>query len=239
MKSCCTKPWHAVMAAMLYAVVSPTPAAPIGAASGAIASAQGTPQRQAAENGLADLSDRLMTERPEQPASIFAVDDNRALRGARIGVGFQVNLIDPQALLSGKSIDASTYPANEWRFMVMVDDKPVGLVTVTPMQGRWQMVSAGASGLAKEISDVVAQQSRRDPLARFRFIRSLQGVADLIEVKAADGRLPPRYVPLASARLMSSRSGTAIGTVASASPLDEAQLLPDLRAGIRRGMSIP
>ncbi|RUL76105.1 hypothetical protein [Dyella choica] len=227
--------WPAMMATMLCTTLTqPVMSAPAGNdALDAMNAAQGTAQRHAAERGLFDLGNRLMAL-PNPATPIFAVSDYRELRRARIGVGFEVNLIDPQALLSGNSIGASTYPSNEWRFVVTVDNQAVGLVTVAPLHGQWKMVSAGASEMAQEISHIVSQYSRQDPAARLRFLRSQQSVADLVEVTSAGKNPAPRYVPLLSARIMLKQSDVATDTVAPA--LAEPEVTDELRASIQRGL---
>lgn len=221
---------------------SPSDAKPL--ARSTIATAEGTPQRQAAEDGLRTLTTRLISTADTPNANrIMAVDDYRALRDASIGSGFEVNLIDPNALLAGKSIDASTYRSGVWRFVVMLDNKPVGLITVARMQGQWKMVEAGASELAQEIMAVVTAYASRFPLAQLRFIRSRQGMADLIEViptTSADQTGTPLYIPLLSARV-SLNHGTDPSHAASLSApaLDEAQIASALRASVRRGMRDP
>ncbi|GLQ86821.1 hypothetical protein [Dyella flagellata] len=230
--------WPAMMATLLCTTfIQPVMSAPINnEALDAIDAAQGTAQRQAAERGLFELSNRL-TALPKSGTPIFAVSDYQELRRARIGVGFEVNLIDPQALLSGNSIGASTYPSNEWRFMVMVDNQPVGLVTVAPLNGRWKMVSAGASEMAQELSHIVSQYTQHEPAARLRFLRSQQGVADFVEVTPSGKDAPSQYVPLLSARIMLKQSAMTAGSVVPA--LAESQVAARLRASIRHGLSAP
>lgn len=195
-----------------------------------------TPQRLAAERGLFDLSNRLIAL-SHAGTRIFAVDDYQQLRHANIGAGFEVNLIDPHALLSGQSIDASAYPTGEWRFVVMVDNRPVGLITVASLHGEWNVVAAGASELASEISRTVSQYSQQDPSAHLHFMRSQQGVADFIEVASPHRNAPPQYVPLLSARIMLARSAATSRSVTPSPALSEAEIAPALRDSIRRGMT--
>jgi hypothetical protein len=228
-----TTAYAALMATLLCATwVQPVLAAAPLDSPGAISTVQGTPQRQAAERGLSELSNRLMAL-PSPGTHIFAVQDYQQLRNARIGQGFEVYLIDPQALLSGQSIRASAYASHEWRFVVTVENRPVGLITVAPVHGQWKMVSAGASEIAAEIAQVTAHYGSQ---AQLRFLRSQQGVADLIEVSAAGSDRAPRYVPLLSARVMLKQASMAQPASAA---LEEAQLVPDLRAGIQRGLQTP
>ncbi|HEV3105110.1 MAG TPA: hypothetical protein VGZ01_05420 [Trinickia sp.] len=179
----------------------------------------------------------------------MAVDDYHALRDAFIGSGFEVNLIDPDALLAGKGIEASTHGSGAWRFVVMLGNKPVGLITVARLQGQWQMVEAGASEMAREVMDVVSRYARVAPSARLRFIRSSQGMADFIEViqpAEADRAIPPLYVPLFSTQAalddggaVDANGANTAGTSAPAPALAEAEFASDLRASVRRGMRDP
>ncbi|SDG49449.1 hypothetical protein [Paraburkholderia phenazinium] len=201
-----------------------------------ISIAQGTAQRQAAEEGLTTLANRLTaTANQGRTVRIMDVEDYNELRNATIGYGFQVNLIDPRAILAGSSIASSTYPGGEWRFVVMLGNRPVGLITVAKMRDHWQMVSAGASGLAQEVSRVVSRYANQVPPPQLRFIRSPQGVADFVEIASpAAGQSVPQYVPLSSARAMLGEQTLDANQVPTAIP--ESQILPDLRTSIRRGL---
>jgi hypothetical protein len=200
--------------------------------------ALGTPQRQAALDGLRTLTNRLINSPDAAHATrIMAVDDYRALREASIGSGFEINLIDPDALLAGKDIDSSTHGSGVWRFVVMLGGKTVGLVTVARVQGKWQWVEAGASDMAREVMNVVTRYAGLASSPQLRFIRSLQGVADFIEVipsANADPSSSPLYVQLFSNRPAPDEVGGALTPA-----LNEAQLISDLRASVRRGMRDP
>lgn len=239
MRARSTALWPAVMATMLCtALIQPAQSASPVDTPDVIGTTQAAPQRQTAEQGLFDLSNRLMAL-PNPGTRIFAVDDYQKLRNAKIGTGFEVNLVDPQALLAGKSLSASAHPSNEWRFVVMVNDQPIGLMTVAWVHGRWKAVSAGGSELAKEVSLVLSQYTRQNPSTRLRFIRSQQGVADFIEATSVAGNLPPQYVPLLSARIMLTHSANTAAAIEAPSALAESQIAPDLRASIQRGLSTP
>ncbi len=171
-----------------------------------IAAAIGTPQRRAAQEALASLADRLSANSSAVGTGrIMAVDDYAQLRHATLGDGFETNLVDPAALLAGQPIDACIRGTGQWRFVVIAAGKPVGLLTVVRVGGAWKMVAAGASGLAAEIAAVEARYAAGTPppRPRLRFIRSLQAVADFIEVtflSVAGEPIRRSYVPLASAR---------------------------------------
>jgi hypothetical protein len=99
----------------------------------AIVAAWGTPQRQAAEQALLNpgLARRLTANASEAGTNrVLAIDDYAKLRYATIGDGFEINLIDPEALLAGKPIDECIRGTGQWRFLVLVGGKPVGLLTI-------------------------------------------------------------------------------------------------------------
>jgi len=207
---------------------------------GALSPASGTVQRRAAEAGLAMLAERWSSSKSAPGADrIFDIPDNRTLGRAAIGDGFEMYLVDPTALLSGKRLSQSLYGSGEWRFVVMANGKGVGLITVAPMHGKWTMVQAGASELAGEIASIAARYAVQSPGVRLRFIRSRQALADFIEVvlPAARDSSAPIYVPLISARAMLAPLGT--DAIAQAAPLSETQVDAALRPRLQRGMRDP
>ncbi len=216
----------------------PVAAVDTGLAPGLIAVMQGSPQRQAAEAGLVALTNRLIAAGDHADAPrIMAVDHYEQLRRATLGYGFQINLLEPKALLAGASIAASMHPGDEWRFVVLIDARPVGLISVANMQGRWQMVMAGASEMAREIASVPSRYTNQNAALQMRFLRSEQGVMDLIQITApaVAGASPAvQYVPLLSARnaLMHYAADVAPAAEAAAT-LSEAQILPTLRDSVQ------
>jgi hypothetical protein len=212
---------------------------------GTLSEAQASPQRQAALTGLRNLASHLsMPSLAGAGNRIFNIDDYRALREATIGNGFEMYLVDPRALLSGKRLDESLYGSGEWRFVVMANGKSVGLITVARMDGKWSMVEAGASELAEEIQSVSTRYAQRLPQAQLRFVRCQQAVADFIEVstqQAAASATAPAYIPLASARAMPERghADAANPVVTTESVLSEAELSNRLRQSVRHAVGDP
>ncbi|PMS37081.1 hypothetical protein B0G57_11582 [Trinickia symbiotica] len=207
-----------------------------------IAAALGTPQRQAAEAALHGLADRLSANSDANGINrVMAVDDYARLRHASLGDGFEMNIVDPVALLAGQPLDACLRGTGQWRFLVIVAGKPVGLLTVERVGNEWKMVAAGASGLAVEVAGVEARYAGETPRPRLRFIRSLQAVADFIEVTYPSPFGEPvrrSYVPLASARaaLYDEQLRT---DGFSAPPLPESEVGSRLIERVRLGMRDP
>lgn len=211
---------------------------------GALSPASGSVQRQTAEIGLANLIKRWSASASiGRPNRIFDIADDRDLQRATIGDGFEMYLVDPKMLLSGKRLDQSVYGSGEWRFVIMANGKGIGLITVALMHGKWTVVEVGASGLAGEIASISERYAQQAPGARLRFLRSPQAVADFIEVVApsvapsSGAPLFPVYIPLASAR--SSLASHEPNAVAPASPLTDAELDDPLRQRVERGMRDP
>ncbi|WP_155740364.1 hypothetical protein [Burkholderia territorii] len=116
--------------------------------------------RQAAQQGLAFLAEHFsILEDPDAVPDITATRHYLDLSNASIGYGFQVNLLDPQAILAGKSIAASVLPNGEWCFISMLDNRPVGLITVVKVKDEWTMVTVNASALTREIMAVMSRVS--------------------------------------------------------------------------------
>jgi hypothetical protein len=207
-----------------------------------ITTAWGTPQREAAEHALRNLADRLTANEDRTGIDrVLAVGRYSELRHATLGDGFEVNLIDPAQLLAGEPIDACIHGTGQWRFIVVAEGKPVGLLTVTHMRDGWKWVEVGASELSEEVATVEARYARQTPAPRLRFVRSLQAVADFIEVTPApvSGQsVNAQYIPLRSARvsLDNLRAGASATAAATAPPLAEPEMAAFLRARVRSGM---
>ena len=207
-------------------------------ATGTLSPASESVQRKAAEVGLAILIARSHSSASAfHPNRIFDLTSGQKLDDATLGDGFETYLVDPKMLLSGKDLGDSLYASGEWRFVIVLNGKGIGLVTVACIDGTWTMVAAGASALAAEITAIAATYAQQTPGTILRVIRSRQAVADFIQVSSpgrTDAAKVPLYVPLASARsaLASPDTGAAIpGTVLSDAQLDDA-----LRERVRRGM---
>jgi hypothetical protein len=230
-----------LLVSLLAAILAPIASAQPTAVAAQPSTIRASPQRQAALAGLKTLVAHLPSAIPSAQANrIFSVDDYRQLSNATIGDGFEMYLVDPHALLSGKHLDQSLYGSGEWRFIVMLNGRGIGLITVASMNGKWTMVEAGASELASELGEVSTRYAQHAPKAQLRFVRSQQAVADFIEVSSptlSASPTPPVYVPLASARTMIERLHT--NAVPPGSALSDAEFGDVLRQTVQRGIRDP
>lgn len=187
----------------------------------------------AAEQGLADYVQR---KQQQGGANATAFDLARAgdLSKTHIADGFEVHTIAPQDIAAGRSeLRHMVQASGIWRFFVKVGAKPVGLVTVQRMDGRWQAVSFGGAGLAQELSELMAEHA--DVGAdRLRFIRVHQAQTDLLEV-VSPSDLQARYAPLASARAALSSDMSA--KAAAPKLLDTYELMEPLRNAVKRNLN--
>ena len=194
----------------------------------------------AAEQGLADYVTRKQ-QHGAAGSSSFDLARAEDIANTRIAGGFEVHTIAPKDLVAGRGdLRQMAQPTGIWRFFVKVAGKPVGLVTVQRMDGRWQAVSFGGAGLAQELSDLMTEHADVGA-ERLRFIRVHQAQTDLLEVTSPTD-LQARYAMLASARAaLSTEMQAARGsddTQAKATPrlVDTYELLEPLRNAVKRNL---
>jgi hypothetical protein len=152
----------------------------------------------AAQRNLAGLATHAAKGRSGVPAGElpFGLATNEPGQ-ARIAYGFPVYTVDPEVMLSGGTLDTLAKPNGQWRFVISVRGKPVGLATVELVNGKYETVAYGAAELAKDIDGLFARHGNA-ARSNLRFVRVYQSRADLLEVSGPDGRA--RYAPLQSAR---------------------------------------
>lgn len=242
----------AIALGLLVAATAPGAAAQTAASAGKVALRDQSPLalRASAEAGLR----RMMLELSGGQAAQAAVPQNFPLAVSRfgelrkltLGVGFEVNTIDPASLMyANPSADLGrmSHGTDVWKFVILSEGQPVGLLEMNKVQGRWQAVGAGASKLAEDI--VAAAPLTGD--GSFRFVRIFQATSDLIEVRGAGAR--SQFVPMPSARrtlALNSAAGksagtdsvldartTASGNAQSSVALSSEELLPSLQSAVR------
>jgi hypothetical protein len=194
----------------------------------------------AARQGLADFVQRKQQGAGDGSSGRLPLDvpDASALSNARVAYGFEVHTIAPKDIIEGRTeLARMVRPTGIWRFVVRLDARPVGLVTVDKVDGRWQAVSFGGSELAREVDALMAVHADATR-SNVRFIRIYQAQSDLLEVVSAeDGQA--RYAPLRSAREALAAQGLAAegATAAAAVPLqDSYDLIEPLRAAVKKNM---
>jgi hypothetical protein len=153
----------------------------------------------AAEQGLAEYVQRKQQQQGSEGESAIGVARPEDLSKARIAGGFEVHTITPGALVSSRGdMRGMTQSTGSWRFFVKVGQKPVGLITVERVDGKWTAVSFGGSGLSQELSDLIAEHGAANA-GNLRYIRVYQAQSDFLEVVSPTD-LQTRYALLGSAR---------------------------------------
>jgi len=153
----------------------------------------------------------------------LAVDSVADLARLRLGRGFAVYTVDPADITSGSDLSSAAKPTGQWRFVVRLGSRPVGLVTVDQVKGQWQAVSYGGAGLAEDVDAKMRQHGTPDR-SNLRFVRIFQAHSDFLEVVSpADGHA--RLAPLVSARV-------SLGMPALDQLLEQGDVLPSLRAAV-------
>lgn len=190
-----------------------------------------SPARAGAEQALREMSARWHDQAAGTLPRAFPFDvaDVADMAQAHVGFGFQVYDADPQSLLGGDSLQHSAHATGTWRFAVMLQQRPIGLLTVAQTEQGWSVVSLGGAGLSKEIDAVVyAHGGKAD--TQLRYVRVPQATSDFIEV--AGGGADARFVPLRAAR-----ESLRLATGSDAALLDERALQPLLRDAVSRGLA--
>jgi len=153
----------------------------------------------------------------------LAIDSVADLARLRLGRGFAVYTVDPADITSGNDLSSAAKPTGQWRFVVRLGSRPVGLVTVDQVNGQWQVVSYGGAGLAEDVDAKMRQHGNPDR-SNLRFVRIFQAHSDFLEVVSpADGRA--RLAPLVSARV-------SLHMPVGDGLLEQGDVLPSLRAAV-------
>jgi hypothetical protein len=202
----------------------------------AIAAKDGTSALAAAQRDFAQFAAYQMRTRPGVAPADFPLDigDMQDLKDAVIGYGFPVHTVDPKDIVAGRTdLQAMARPTGQWRFIITVRGKPVGLATVEQVNGRFETVSYGGAVLAKDVDALTAHHGNANR-SNLRFVRIYQARSDFLEVSEG-GRT--RYAPLHSAReslLLQARALKA--GQADTSLMDAAEVLQPLRAAVKANL---
>jgi hypothetical protein len=173
-------------------------------------------------------------QRQSAPADFpLDVADLKDLKEATVSYGFAVQTIDPPELIAGRgTMQAMARPANQWRFVIMLRQRAIGMATVEKNSGRFDTVAYGGAVLAKDVEALAAVHGNADR-SNLRFLRIYQARSDLLEVVGQDGRA--RYAPLHSAReslSLQQRSKDAKGGL-----LEEHEFTQTLRAAVKQNIA--
>ncbi len=191
--------------------------------------------RQAAQRDLRQfIEHHMQTKSGSAPAEFpLEVNDVQDLRDAKIEYGFQVHTVDPTELLASRSpLRNMIKPTAQWRFVIALNGKPIGLATVEEQNGRYDTVAYGAAVLAKDV-DATAAVHGNSERSNLRFVRVYQAQSDFLEVVSAkDGQA--RYAPLHSARESLLMQQRALKEGSNTDSLIEAQdLLAPLKSAVK------
>jgi hypothetical protein len=161
------------------------------------------------------------------------VADLRDLKDAKISYGFAVHTIDPPDLLAGRqTMQAMAKNIGQWRFVITLNQRPIGLATVEKNNGRYETVAYGAAVLAKDLDAMAAAYGNADK-SNLRFVRIFQARSDLLEVTGQDGTA--RFAPLHSAR--ASLSLAKDNNDGKNGLMDESEFMQPLRTAVKQNMA--
>jgi hypothetical protein len=202
----------------------------------AIAAKDGASAQAAAQRDFAQFAAYQLRTRPGVAPVDFPLDigDMQDLKDAVISYGFPVHSVEAKDIVAGRAdLHAMAKPTGQWRFIVSVRGKPVGLATVEQVNGRYETVSYGAATLAKDV-DALSSHHGNAARSNLRFVRIYQARADFLEV-SGEGRA--RYAPLHSARESLLLQARAMKSGQGDTSLMEAsEVLQPLRAAVKANL---
>lgn len=189
-------------------------------------------QRDLAQFAAHQLQVRNGSAPVDFPLEITDVQD---LKDAKISYGFPVYTIDPPELMAGRAtMQQLARPTPQWRFVITLRDRAIGMATVERINGKFETVAYGAAVLAKDVDALMGFHGNADK-SNLRFVRVFQARSDLLEVIGQDGRA--RFAPLHSAResLLLQQRANKDGSRA-ADLLDESELVQPLRNAVKHNL---
>jgi hypothetical protein len=190
----------------------------------------------AARRDFAEFSTHQQQTRNGAPLDFpLDISDVQELKDAVVSYGFAQYTVDPSELLAGRSsMQRMAKPTEQWRFVITLRERPIGMATVERHNGRYETIAYGAAVLAKDVDALASFHGNADR-SNLRLVRIYQARSDLLEVVSTDGQA--RFAPLHSAReslLLQQRSnkdGKQVSTL-----LDESELVQPLRAAVKQNM---
>lgn len=155
------------------------------------------------------------------------------LTQAFLGDAFQLYFVPPDVLLAddqNRTLSSLAQPTTQWFFLVMTPEGAACMITVDYHEGRWQAISLGAAGLARQLYDVLCTWPARNAYSH-RFIRIYPATSDFVVI--TKGRTNLGVLPLTSARISLDLQGAAFNPKQL---YDFSKLLPDIRAVVRKNL---
>ncbi len=152
---------------------------------------------QAAEAGLKVFLPKAGESLTDCPFKVTTLEEANQ---ATVDFGFRLYTVNPKVLANpgGKRLSSMVEPTSTWRFVVVSNGNPIGLLTVSQVNGQWQAVAAGAAELADEVYQVRKAWPKKDGF-NFRFVRIFQAVSDFMEISTSKASLG--FVPMKAARV--------------------------------------
>jgi hypothetical protein len=136
--------------------------------------------KQAAKQGLVNI----LKDRRNGNFDKLGFRNQIEIDSADISDGFQVYTINPEKLLNDhieQDLQSFVTPTGQWQFTVRVGVKAYALLTVDIVDEKWTPVSIGASGIAKEMSNIFETWPASSGY-EYRVIRVYQASSNFVEI---------------------------------------------------------
>ena len=151
---------------------------------------------QSAKDGLSSFLKAI----PFSDLRHYGFSAGEDLSRATLGTAFRVYTITPDKIMdfeSNMKLSSLVFPTELWFFPVLYNGEFRTILTVDKMNGQWQAVAIGSSGLATQLEDVAAEWPESEGY-EYKFIRIYQARSDFVILSQKE---MIRLFPLESARI--------------------------------------
>jgi hypothetical protein len=152
--------------------------------------------RKAAETGVYTYLESI----PARDLQHYSFPPGSGFHGITLGAPYRVMTIHPQSLFNAsgdEDIRTLLKPTGMWFFPILQDGEPRAILTVGLLDGQWQAVAVGRSGLAEQLHQMEERWSDDKGFVRI-LVRIFQATSDVLIIVTDD---VVQTVPFESARI--------------------------------------
>jgi hypothetical protein len=168
----------------LFVILLPTPAfseVNVSADPGSSVTINDSAHRKIASDALRNWLDDMSAifTKKEAKHLILGISDASAYRDISLGYGFAVKSIDSKVILDGGAIEKALKFDGDVRYMVMLNNKAVGLLSMRTIDGQYRMSGIGSKELAERVLKVTSAYKRNN----FYLARSHDAIMDFVVIE--------------------------------------------------------
>lgn len=162
----------------------------------------------AAEEGYAAYLEKIPTDRE----SLYGFNNREEFAKVKFGKPYQVMILN-EDFFNDTELKDKDYliPSGDWRVPVMIDKEYRALLTVSDVDGNWEVVGFGATSLAKELD--AFEKDHPSKQQHGKILRVYQSVSDYMLLPSDDEPLLLDVIPLNSAKNSLAENGKSFSSM--------------------------